>query len=419
VPPATDALRALRVPNFRWYYLAESVNMVGSTMAPVALAFAVLQVSDSASALGVVLAANTVPMVVFLLFGGVLADRLPRVLLIRGGNLVMGLTQGAAAWLVISGHAELWMLVVLEAANGTVSAVVFPAMQGLFPQLVPRELLQQANVLQSMVRGALRVVGPTISALLVVGAGPGWALAVDALTWVAAAALLVRVELPGPGKRAERSSTITDLREGWSVFVGNTWLWVVVLAFGALNAIHTGAWFTLGPAHAKDTIGATGWGYLMSAESIGLLATTLVMLRVRLERPLLVGMLGCAFMGLPVLLFGLLSSLPVLVVAAFLAGAGIEVFSLGWSLAMQENIEERMLSRAFSYDALGSYVAMPVGQLVYGPLGEAFGYRDVLVVSGVVYAVVAVGTLSSRSVRQLRRMPATGTLSPTSPPAPG
>lgn len=405
MPPTADAVRALREPNFRWYYLAESVNMVGSTMAPVALAFAVLHVSDSASALGLVLAANTIPMVVFLLFGGVLADRLPRVLLIRGGNLVMGLTQGAAAWLIISGEARLWMLVVLEAVNGVVSAVVFPAMQGLFPQLVPRDLLQQANVLQSLVRGALRVVGPTISALLVVGVGPGWALAVDALTWVAAAVLLLRVDVPARVRTVERSSTLADLREGWSVFVGNTWFWVVVLSFCALNAIHTGAWFTLGPAHAKDTIGAAGWGYLMSAESIGLLATTLVMLRIRLQRPLLVGMLGCAFMGLPLLLFGLLSSLPVLVAAALLAGAGIELFSLGWSLAMQENIEERMLSRAFSYDALGSFVAMPVGQLLYGPLGEAFGYRDVLVISGVLYAVIALATLSSRSVRQLRRAP--------------
>lgn len=297
------------------------------------------------------------------------------------------------------------MLVVLEAVNGVVSAVVFPAMQGLFPQLVPRDLLQQANVLQSLVGGALRVVGPTISALLVVGVGPGWALAVDALTWAAAAVLLLRVDVPARVRTVERSSTMADLREGWSVFVGNTWFWVVVLSFCALNAIHTGAWFTLGPAHGKDTIGAAGWGYLMSAESIGLLATTLVMLRIRLQRPLLVGMLGCAFMGLPLLLFGLLSSLPVLVAAALLAGAGIELFSLGWSLAMQENIEERMLSRAFSYDALGSFVAMPVGQLLYGPLGEAFGYRDVLVISGIVYAVIALATLSSRSVRQLRRAP--------------
>lgn len=260
-------------------------------------------------------------------------------------------------------------------------------------------------MLQSLVGGALRVVGPTISALLVVGVGPGWALAVDALTWAAAAVLLLRVDVPARVRTVERSSTMADLREGWSVFVGNTWFWVVVLSFCALNAIHTGAWFTLGPAHGKDTIGAAGWGYLMSAESIGLLATTLVMLRIRLQRPLLVGMLGCAFMGLPLLLFGLLSSLPVLVAAALLAGAGIELFSLGWSLAMQENIEERMLSRAFSYDALGSFVAMPVGQLLYGPLGEAFGYRDVLVISGVLYALIALATLSSRSVRQLRRAP--------------
>jgi MFS family permease len=403
VPPAPDALRALRVPNFRRYWFAQSVNMAGSTMAPVALAFAVLHVSDSARALGLVLAANTIPMVLLLLFGGVLADRLPRMLLVRGGNLVMGLTQAFAAWLVISGQAELWMLVVLEAVNGAVSAVVFPAMQGLFPQLVPRELLQQANVLQSLVRGGLRIVGPTVSALLVVGVGPGWALAADALTWVAAAILLLRVDVPG-SQHLEASSTLAELREGWSLFASTTWLWVVVIAFSVLNAVHSGAWFTLGPAHAKATIGATGWGYLMSAESLGLLATTLVMLRVRLERPLLAGMLGCAFMGLPILLFGLLTSMPVLLAATFLAGAGIEVFSLGWSLAMQENIEERMLSRAFSYDALGSFVAMPVGQLVYGPLGEAFGYRGVLVTSGVVYVAVALGTLSSPSVRQLQRL---------------
>jgi MFS family permease len=104
------------------------------------------------------------------------------------------------------------------------------------------------------------------------------------------------------------------------------------------------------------------------------------------------------------ILLGIEPHLVVLVAATFVAGAGIELFSIGWNVAMQENIDDAMLSRAYSYDALGSFVAMPVGQLLYGPLGEAFGYEDVLVVSGVVYVAVALLTLTSRSVRRLRRV---------------
>jgi MFS family permease len=400
------ALAPMRQPNFRWYFLASTVNMVGSTMAPVALAFAVLEVSDSASALGVVLAANSIPLVVFMLFGGVVADRLPRVVILRVGNLVLAGTQGAVAALVVTGTAELWMMVALEVVNGITLAMVFPALAAIMPQLVPRGMLQQANVLQSMSRGALRVVGPSIGALLVVAVGPGWALAVDALTWLLASIFLLRVDLPAPERSGTPPSTLAELREGWSLFAGTTWLWVIVVAFGVLNLIHAGAWNTLGPVHAKDTIGEQGWGYLLSAESLGLLAMTAVMLRRRLERPLFRGMLGISLAGVPILLFGVSDELLPLLVVAFLAGAGIELFSLGWTLAMQENIEERMLARAYSYDALGSFVAIPIGQLAYGPLGEAFGYGDVLVVSGLAYAAIALLTLLSPAVRNLRRAPA-------------
>jgi MFS family permease len=396
----------MRAPNFRWFFLSSLVNMAGSTMAPVALAFAVLEVSDSPTALGAVLAANSIPLVLFMLFGGVIADRLSRVLILRVGSLVLAVTQGMAAALVITGTAELWMLIVLEALNGLTLALVFPAFAAIMPQLVPREMLQSANVLQSMSRGALRVVGPSLAGLLVVTVGPGWALAVDALTWLVASLLLLLVSLPRPVRDAEAPSTFAELREGWSLFVGTTWLWVIVLAFSALNAIHAGALNTLGPVVAKDTIGEQGWGYILSAESVGLLAMTAVMLRRRLERPLFFGMLGISTAGLPIILLGASPELLPLVALAFVAGAGIELFSLGWTLAMQENIEERMLSRAYSYDALGSFVAMPVGQLAYGPLALAFGSRDVLVASGVVYIAICLLTLLSGSVRKLQRAPA-------------
>jgi MFS family permease len=374
-------------------------------MATVALAFAVLDLTGSATALGQVLAAHTIPMVVFLLFGGVISDRLPRTLVIQFSNVVSALTQGLVAALLITGAAELWMLVVLEAVNGLASALSFPALSSVVPQLVPREELQPANALLSMSRGILTIVGPTIGALFVVTVGSGWALAVDALAWLLAAVLLLPVRLPPRAPREDSSTAWQELREGWELFRGTTWLWVVVLAFGLLNIIHMGAWYTLGPALAQDTIGEQGWGYVLSAESLGLLVMTVVMLRVPMGRPLRLGMAGCAVLGLPLFLLGVQPQLGLLLVAAFLAGAGLEVFSMGWNLAMQENIPEEQLSRAYSYDALGSFAAMPLGQLAYGPLGELFGYADVLAVSGIAYVVICLAALTSRSVRDLPRRP--------------
>jgi MFS family permease len=389
---------------FRFFFASRAVNIWGTTMAPVALAFAVLAVEDSAAALGQVLAARSIPMVLFLLLGGVVADRFGRRLVIQVSNAVSVLSQALAAGLVITGHAELWQLIVIEAVNGTAAATAFPAMQGMVPQLVPRHQLQQANVLLSMVRGALFAIGPTTAALLVVTVGPGWALAVDAATWLVALLLLLPVRVPHRAPAAG-GGVVQDLREGWQLFRATTWLWVVVLAFGALNAIIAGAWHTLGPIVAKDTIGITGWGYVLSAQAIGLVATGVVLMRVRIRYPLRAGMLGCLVFAAPLLLLGLEPVLVPLVVGMFLAGAGLEVFGLGWSLAMQEKIPEEMLSRAYSYDALGSLVAVPVGQLTFGPLAAWLGTRPVLVGAAAAYAMICLLTLASRSVRDLERDP--------------
>ena len=401
------ALTPLRNRNFAWYFASRFVNTLGNMMASIALAFAVLDISDSPSALGQVLAAHTIPMIALLLYGGVIADRFPRTLVLQFSNLSSAVSQGAIALLVITGQAEIWMLVVLSVVHGIVSGIGFPAMASVLPQLVQRSELQPANALVSLTRNGMMVLGPTVGALLVVTVGSGWALAVDATTWLLSALLLLPVRLPAREPRAEAPDTVRELREGWSFFRATPWLWTVVVGFGVLNAIHMGAWFTLGPAVADDTIGRQGWGYVLSAEAAGLLLTTVVLLRVRLERPLLLGMLGIALIAPPMLLLGLSPHLVGLVVAAFLAGAGTEVFGMGWNLAMQENIDDTMLSRAYSYDALGSFVAMPVGQLAYGPLAVAFGFAPVLVASAVAYVAVVALVLCSRSVRDLPRAPAT------------
>lgn len=401
---ASYALLAER--NFGWFFGSQLVNLAGSMMAPLALAFAVLDLSDSASALGVVLAARSIPTVLFVLLGGVLADRIDRRSVIQWSNVLSGLTQGVVAWLIISGHAELWQIAALEAVNGTVSAASLPAEEGLVPQLVARAQLQQANVLLSMSRGAVLVIGPSIAALLVTTVGPGWALAADAATWLVAAVLLLPVRIPPRPARTEASGIFREMHEGWQLFRGTTWLWVVVVAFGLLNAISSGALSTLGPAVAKHTFGPGGYGVAQSARAVGVLLITVVLLRLPLRRPLLWGMLGMLPAVLPMLVLGIDPAVAPLVVGMFVAGAGTQVFVLGWSLAMAENIPEEMLSRAYSYDMLGSFVAIPIGELVYGPLGDWLGYRDVLVASAAAYAVIVLLTLTSRSVRRMGRVTA-------------
>ncbi|ADB31065.1 major facilitator superfamily MFS_1 [Kribbella flavida DSM 17836] len=411
---SSPTLAPLREPNFRYYWLARLIDRAGTTMAGVALAFAVLEVSDSPSALGTVLAAHSIPLVVFLLAGGVLADRFGRTLVIQATNVASGLSQLAIAGLVISGSAEIWQLAALAAVNGTATAARMPALAGVLPQLVPRDQLKAANLVIAVPENALMVLGPALSGVLVVVVGPGWALAVDGATYLVATLILTRVRIPRPVEGHRSRGVVADLREGWTYLRSTTWLWVVVASFFLLNAINSGAFNTLGPVLATRTdLGEAGWGLIRSAQAVGFLVCSLILIRVSFHRPLRWGMLAIALQGLPMLVLGVEPLLVAAMVASFLAGVGSQIFNLGWDLAMQEHVPDEMLSRAYSYDMLGSFAAMPLGQLLFGPLGLAFGIQPVMIVAGIAYVVAALIPLASRSVRNLPRATAV-----TAPPAP-
>jgi len=401
----TESLDVLKQRRFAWYFSARSISTAGSSMAPVALAFAVLHLTGSAGALAQVLAARMLFMVVFLLVGGVISDRISRTVVMQVSHALTALTQGAAAALFITGHAELWMIIAIEALNCAVSAFTMPAMMGVVPLVVDRDRLQQANALLSFSRSGLYIIGPSIAGGLVVTVGPGWALAVDALSYVLAIFCLLKVRIPPRAVDAAvpRATMLKDLREGWSEFTSRTWLWLIVVVFGVLNAIHVGALGVLGPLIATRTpgLGEAGWGLVLSAEAIGTVVMTLIMLRVSFRFPLRAGMLAIGAIAVPVAMLGLEPATWPLVAAAFFAGAGTEVFGVGWSTALHEHIPEAVLSRVSSYDALGSFVAMPLGSLVYGVLAARFEPTPVLVTSAVVYAGLCLGTLASRSVRDL------------------
>jgi MFS family permease len=402
-----EPLLPLQDRRFAWFFAGRFVSTMGSVMAPVALTFAVLDLTGSASALGAVLASRSIPLVLFLLVGGVVADRFSRSLVMQVSHLTSGATQGLVAVLLLTGSADLWMIIVLEGLNGVVSAFTFPAMRGVVPLVVPRTHIQQANAMLGFSRNGLSVLGPTVAALIVVTVGSGWAIALDALTWAVAAVCMSRLRLPNAQEvSSRRPSMVRDLKEGWHSFTERTWVWVVVLDFGIMNALIGGAFYTLGPTVAEGTIGVDGWGYLLSSEAVGLLLMTVVLLKLRLRYPVRAGMLGVTLLGLPMLVLGAHPRLAPLLVLGFLAGCGTEVFGIGWQTALHEHVPNNVLSRVNSYDALGSWVAMPLGQLAFGPLANAFEARDIMVVSGVVYIVLALSSLLSASVRNLERAPA-------------
>ncbi|AKU18263.1 MFS transporter [Luteipulveratus mongoliensis] len=400
----TTSWEALQDKRFRWFFVARSTSLVGTSMAPIALAFAVLHVDKKASALAMVMTGRTIALVVFLLIGGVISDRMPRRLVIQMSHGLTALTQGFVAWLIISGQATIPMILVIECINGAVSAFTMPSMQGLVSQLVEPRLLQQANALMSFSRYGTQLLGPVIAGIVVAGPGAGWALAVDSATYVIAIVALARIALPAAVRRT--SSMVADLREGWHEFASRTWLWVIVVAFGALNAMQMGAWGVLGPYIAKTNpdLGVRGWSLVVSAQAAGAVLTTFVLMRTHLRRPLRSGMIGVALMAAPIFVLGVQPATLVLVPIALVAGMGMEVFGTGWSVAMMENVPEHAQSRVWSYDMLGSFIAMPVGATVFGWLAAAADPRTVLAVTGVAYLVIALGTLLVPSVRNLGRV---------------
>ena len=362
-----------------------------------------LDLTGSKADLGYVLAARTVPLVAFLLVGGIWADRLPRHHVMVGSNLLSGATQAAVAVLLFSGHARVWQLAALAAVSGTSSAFFFPASSGIVPQTVPERLLQQANALLRLGLNGSAILGGAVAGFVVYATSPATGIAVDAVTFLAAAALLAAMRLPR-SLHMESSNFVTDLKLGWREFTGRAWLWAIVLQFGFVNAVQQGTEGVLGPAVSNEHYhGAAGWGLIGAAQAVGLVGGGVLMLRLRPRRMLLVATLG--FLLSAPLLFGLAIPLPLIAVLLLgvLAGIGTETFGVLWDTTMQQEIRQDRLSRVYSYDALGSFALIPLGLAAAGPIAEAVGTRATLFAGGVISVTATLAVLLVPEVRGLRR----------------
>jgi MFS family permease len=369
-------------------------------MAPTALSLSVLTYTGRAADVGIVLTANTIPLILLTVFGGVLGDRHDRRRMLIASHVVAGVAEAGVAAPLLSHHYSLSLIATMSALNGCANALANPALRGIVSDLCEPSWLQRTNATLGGLKNGTKIVGPSIAALLVAFAGEGWAVLIDALSFLAAGMMLSRIAVHGTtsvGKKAIRH----DLREGWIEFRTRTWLVAVVVMFFFVNCIQMGAWTVLGSKVTVDTYGIEYWGYFVTARALGMVLASMFLYRRRTVDSLIGGLLGVAVSAVPLLVLGLHSPAVIVLAASFSGGLGLGVYSVTWETAVQCNIPRQVLSRVSSYDMLLSFAAIPVGQLAAEPLASRYGFGQVLVWSGAAYFLIALCPFAVSSVRQL------------------
>ena len=398
-------LGALNERNFRLVFSSTTISALGDGVTTIALAFAVLHISGSATALGLVIAARQASSAAITVAAGVWADRLPRHLVLVAAATVQGAVQAVAGTLVVTGNAQVWMLAVLGLLFGLADGFVIPTSQGLIPLVVSSTRLQQANALLGLSRSVLGILGPAIGTVLVAAGSPGAALLVDAASFGVAAALLLRVAIPAGGDVVEPEPFFAELRAGWKEFRRQTWIWTTIVFFGIGNFASMSV-FVLGPLIAKRHYsGASTWGLLVSTFAAGTIVGGVIALRYRPRRPLLASCLAAVPLALQAFGLALEPPVAVLVAIAVVAGTGLAIHLALWFTVFQQHVPEAARSRVSSYDALGSFVLVPLGSALAGPMSALVGIRATLLGAFAVEIACFAFVIAQPSVWSIRHAP--------------
>jgi MFS family permease len=399
-----QSLDVLHERSFARYLAAVTVSTLGSGMAMVALAFAVLGFG-SATDLGIVLLAREIPIVVLLLLGGVFADRVPRRTILVGSDLVKGGAQVVTAVLLFSHTADVWNVALLQGIFGVSAAFSRPATTGLVREAVSDARLQEANALLGLSSSVLSIAGPAIGALIVAAGSPAIALAIDSVTFFASAILTASMHITTTVRIAS-ASILGDLRDGWREFIQRSWAVAMVISFGLFQLTYFPALLVLGPLVAKHQLGgAAAWGTILAVESFGAVIGGMFALRVRFRRPLVASQLLVLPSGL--LLAALAVPLPLigLAVVSFAVGIGFALGNTLWMTSLQRNVPEHALSRISSFDWLGSVALNPIGYALIGPIAAGFGTSHTLALAAILNVAVCVSVVLVPSVRQIGMHP--------------
>ncbi len=396
-------MQALRERNFRYLFSARAISFFGTNLAPIAVAFAVLGLTDSATDVGLAFAAWTLAQVATLLVGGVVGDRLPRQLVMiasDSANFVVRMTMGL---LLVSGHAEVWQLVALQAVGGVATAFYSPASSGLVPQTVRPESLQQANALMNIARYAAFPLGAAAGGAIVATIGAGYALLLDGATYATSATLLTRLRLAATGTTAVARNFARELAEGWRAFTEHTWVWLVTGYISLYFLITYAPFFVLGPYIAKQSLGGAGaWATVVTGEAIGALVGGFVALRFQPNRSMVVIGPFLALTAIQSVLLAVTAPFEVIAAAAALSGFAFSFGSIVWETCVQRRIEPGKLARVSAYNWMGAMAFLPAGYALAGPVADAIGTSATLWIGAAWIVVATVAVCSVPSVRDFR-----------------
>jgi MFS family permease len=387
---------------YRLLWVGQTVSSAGDALTLVAVVFAILRIGGTAADIGYVTAAATFTRVVFVLAGGVWADRLPRHLVMLTSDAVRAAVQSVLAILLFAGLTKVWEIGLGAMIFGAAQAFFGPASTGLLAEIVPADQLQQGNALMSFAARTCAVGGPAAAGLLVAIFGPGLVFAVDAASFTVSAASLALLRLP-PRTMPARNSFRADLTAGWHEMVIRPWYWLNLIAHAICN-FAIPAYFVLGPVIATRMLGgASAWGAICASWAAGAVGGGVITLRIRPRRPLVAANLALALTALPLLaLVRPMATWQIGIAAALSGGATIFINNV-WEATMQQLIPDEILSRVDSYDLLISLVVMPVGYVVVGPLASHIGDTRVLAGAALILGATCGMTMLIPGIRAVRR----------------
>ncbi len=382
---------------------ARFISNLGNGLSPIALAYGVLSLKGATgSDLSLVMAARVTPMIIFMLLGGVIGDRFKRNRIVGGTDVIGSLFAATSAISFIDGFASVWLLCLMGGLFGILNALWWPAMSGVLPEILPKASLQKGNAVVGLLSNFGFVAGALAGGTIVTLFGSGWALLVDAISFLIAGLLVWNIDLP-PMPERERNSMFHDLKVGWFEFISRSWVVAIVISFTFMNLCFEATISVLGPlAFNSGGHGPRNWSFNLAAITAGMIVGGIASFKIHFSRPLVLGMVSIALVPAWIYFMGFKLPLALVLLGAFIAGVAVEIFTVVWGTSMQTNIPEASYSRVVSYDAFGSYALAPLGIAFAGPIASWIGVSHTLLAAASVALIAAVVPLTLKSVRELR-----------------
>ncbi|MDN4596866.1 MFS transporter [Leifsonia virtsii] len=393
---STKRQQLLRGP-FVPFFIGRTVDLAGGAMTAIVVPLAVLGASHSITDAGIVATATLLPTLAFMLLGGVAADRLTRRSLLVTTCLVSAGMQVGMGALLLSGHYSLLWMALFGVVIGVSSAFSGPSLRGIVPELVGNADLQRANAALATTRSAVRVAGPMIGGILVASVGGGWALIVDAISSVVAAACFLLI--PRGNRPSAPTAVWVSLKQGWRAFSGARWIWISSISFAIINALNVAPVQILGAAIVAPVMGAASWGALLSGRVLGTLLSSAALVRFQISRPLVTGRLMGSLIVLPLLGVGLIHEFWLLLAMFFAGGVGSGVLNVTYDSTLQAKVPTEAMSRVSSWDDLIAFAAIPAAQVAVGPIAALLGNERVAILSACGIALAVLVPLAASSIR--------------------